>query len=64
MREIEFSGVQRTGCIFCLFGITQDTLKGGTNRFSLLKATQPKLYDYCMRGGGSMNKACGHHTTA
>lgn len=49
--RLKFSGVQRSGCIFCLFGITQDTLKGGTNRFSLLKATQPKLYDYCMRGG-------------
>ncbi|MBR4002707.1 MAG: phosphoadenosine phosphosulfate reductase family protein [Clostridia bacterium] len=46
-----FSGVQRSGCIFCLFGISQDTQKGGINRFEHLRITQPKLFDYCMRGG-------------
>lgn len=46
-----FSGCQRTGCIFCMFGCHLDTLKGGVNRFALLKQTQPQLFDYCMRGG-------------
>jgi len=46
-----FSGVQRSGCIFCLFGIRQDTQKGGVNRFEHLRQTQPQLFDYCMRGG-------------
>lgn len=46
-----FSGVQRSGCIFCMLGCHLDTRKGGINRFALLKQTQPKLFDYCMRGG-------------
>lgn len=46
-----FSGVQRTGCIFCLFGAHLDTLNNGLSRFALLKRTQPQLFDYCMRGG-------------
>lgn len=43
-------GYPRTGCIFCMFGITQDR-----NRFLRLKATHPKQWAYCMRsreGGG------------
>ena len=46
-----FSGVQRSGCVFCLFAVSQDTQKGGVNRFEHLRQTQPKLFDYCMRGG-------------
>ena len=46
-----FSGVQRTGCIFCMFGVHLDTRKDGINRFELLKQTDPQLFDYCMRGG-------------
>lgn len=46
-----FSGVQRTGCIFCMFGCHLDTLKGGINRFAILKQNNPQLFDYCMRGG-------------
>lgn len=41
------SGLKRTGCAFCLFGITgvdQD-------RFLRLKEAEPKKYDYIMRGG-------------
>lgn len=40
------SGVNRTGCVFCMFGITQDT-----DRFLKLKEVEPKKYDYVMRGG-------------
>lgn len=37
-------GYARTGCVFCMFGITQDR-----DRFLKLKATHPKLWAYCMR---------------
>lgn len=40
------SGESRTGCIFCMFGITFDT-----ERFLRLKAIEPAKYDYIMRGG-------------
>lgn len=36
----------RTGCVFCMFGITQDT-----ERFLRLKANDRAKYDYVMRGG-------------
>lgn len=37
-------GYPRTGCIFCMFGITVDR-----DRFLRLKATHPKQWAYCMR---------------
>jgi 3'-phosphoadenosine 5'-phosphosulfate sulfotransferase (PAPS reductase)/FAD synthetase len=37
---------KRTGCIFCMFGIRQDT-----DRFLKLKEMEPEKYDYVMRGG-------------
>lgn len=37
-------GFNRTGCAFCMFGITQDP-----NRFVVLKAVYPKLWAYCMK---------------
>ena len=40
------TGEKRTGCVFCMFGITQDT-----DRFLRLKEQEPKKYDYIMRGG-------------
>lgn len=43
-------GYPRTGCIFCMFGITVDR-----DRFLRLKATHPQLWEYCMKdlqGGG------------
>lgn len=40
------TGAERTGCVFCMFGITQDT-----ERFLRLKADEPQKYDYVMRGG-------------
>ena len=36
----------RTGCLYCGFGITQER---NPNRFERLKETHPQLYDYCMR---------------
>ena len=37
---------KRTGCVFCMFGITQDT-----ERFLILKEEEPNKYDYVIRGG-------------
>lgn len=43
--DLQFTGCQRTGCIFCGFGCHHD------DRFVMLKQTHPKQYDYCMGGG-------------
>ena len=40
------TGEDRTGCVFCMFGIGQDL-----DRFIRLKNTDPVKYDYVMRGG-------------
>lgn len=40
------TGVQRTGCIFCMFGIHRELKK--ENRFQKLYKTHPKLWKYCM----------------
>ncbi len=45
--EFTTTGCNRTGCIFCGFGITQDK-----SRFIRLAKQEPKLCDYVMRGGG------------
>ena len=39
------TGVKRTGCMFCMFGVH---LEKGENRFQLMKRTHPKIYDYCI----------------
>lgn len=44
--KFKTTGCTRTGCVFCMFGITQDL-----GRFKLLKEQEPALYDYVMRGG-------------
>lgn len=43
------TGVNRTGCIFCLFGLKYD---GPENRFDKLKISHPQLYKYCMENLG------------
>jgi 3'-phosphoadenosine 5'-phosphosulfate sulfotransferase (PAPS reductase)/FAD synthetase len=44
--KLKTTGADRTGCVFCMFGIGQDT-----ERFLRLKIEEPKKYDYVMRGG-------------
>ena len=44
--KLETMGENRTGCVFCMFGIKQDT-----DRFLRLKDKEPKKYDFVMRGG-------------
>lgn len=39
------TGVKRTGCMFCMFGIQTEK---SPNRFEKMKNTHPKLYDYCI----------------
>lgn len=42
---LETTGCNRTGCMFCAFGITQES---APNRFQRMKTTHPKQYEYCM----------------
>lgn len=50
-------GYKRTGCMFCMFGITSDP-----RRFLKLKATHPKQWAFCMRevddGGLGLRRVC------
>jgi 3'-phosphoadenosine 5'-phosphosulfate sulfotransferase (PAPS reductase)/FAD synthetase len=39
------TGCQRTGCMFCMFGVH---LEQEPNRFQRMKITHPKQYDYCI----------------
>lgn len=38
----------RTGCVFCLYGLHMDKKP---NRIERLKISHPRLYEYCMSGG-------------
>ena len=40
------TGLDGTGCMFCMFGVH---LEKEPNRFQRMKLTHPKLYDYCIR---------------
>lgn len=46
--KLQCTGCNRTGCIFCGFGVH---LEKGETRFQRLAKTHPKQYEYCMRGG-------------
>ena len=46
--ELETTGCNRTGCIFCAFGCTREQ---EPNRFQRLKETHPRQYNYCINGG-------------
>lgn len=48
--ELYTTGVDRTGCIWCLFGIEQE--KESPNRMQRLKITHPKIYNYCINNLG------------
>lgn len=43
------TGVNRTGCVYCLYGIHKETTP---NRIQQLKVTHPKLYEYCLNNLG------------
>jgi len=39
-------GYERTGCMFCMFGV--QTEPEGNTRFDRMRRTHPKIYKYCM----------------
>lgn len=47
--EYKLTGVNRTGCMFCLYGIH---LEKSPNRIERLKETHPSIYDYILRDDG------------
>jgi 3'-phosphoadenosine 5'-phosphosulfate sulfotransferase (PAPS reductase)/FAD synthetase len=42
-------GYDRTGCMFCMFGVQRE---GNPNRFQKMAETHPKLHDYCIQSLG------------
>lgn len=44
-RGLDTTGVQGTGCVFCLFGMQLET---GQNRIQQLARSHPHLWKYCM----------------
>lgn len=47
-RKLVMTGCERTGCMYCMFGIMSDK---EPNRFQRMKQTHPKQYKYCIGGG-------------
>lgn len=45
-------GYERTGCMFCMFGVH---LEKRPNRFDKMKITHPRQYEYCMNKLGLRN---------
>lgn len=44
--RLSTTGVDRTGCMFCMFGVQCEK---NLNRFQRMKVTHPKQYSYCIR---------------
>ena len=44
--ELMTTGVNRTGCMFCMFGAQCEK---APNRFQRMKETHPRQYAYCMK---------------
>ena len=40
------TGVNRTGCMWCGFGVH---LQKNPNKFQQMKCTHPEIHDYCIR---------------
>jgi 3'-phosphoadenosine 5'-phosphosulfate sulfotransferase (PAPS reductase)/FAD synthetase len=45
----EYEWLDRTGCMFCMFGLARD---GTPNRFDKMKEHNPRQYAYCMNNLG------------
>lgn len=50
--ELFFSGLERTGCVFCCFGLHLERRETGENRFQKMYRSRPKLWRYCMENLG------------
>ena len=46
--DLKCTGCQRTGCVYCGFGVH---LEKGETRFQRLAKTHPRQYEYCLGGG-------------
>lgn len=44
-KKLKTTGLERTGCMFCMYGIQ---LEKEPNRFQRMAVTHPKQYDYCI----------------
>ena len=57
--KLRTTGAERTGCVFCMFGVHLDR---SPNRFERLKKTHPQLWEYCMKpwdqGGLGLKAVC------
>jgi len=47
-KRLKTTACDRTGCMFCMFGIMHDKTP---NRFQRMKQTHPRLYEHCINGG-------------
>ena len=43
--RLKTTGVERSGCMFCMFGVQHDK---APNRFQKMQLTHPKQYEYCI----------------
>ena len=50
--DIYSMGYDRTGCVFCMYGLAQEQKNTGSNRFLKMKTTHPKLHAYCINKMG------------
>lgn len=54
---LKCSGISRTGCMFCMYGLQSEL---SPNRFERMKLTHPKQYEWCMKdvelGGLGLDK--------
>lgn len=53
-KKLVTTGCERTGCMYCMFGIMRDK---EPNRFQRMKETHPRQYAYCI-GGGHYENGC------
>ncbi len=42
---LKTTGVERSGCMYCMYGVQNDPIP---NRFQKMQLTHPKQYDYCI----------------
>lgn len=61
--QLRTTGVRRTGCLFCGFGLHLDPFP---NRFQILAETHPRRWDFCMNklGLGAVLAYCRKHAPA
>lgn len=59
------TGMARTGCVFCAFGIHMDLHDGPQTRFEMLRETHPRLWDYVIHrlGLGEVLHYCRENTS-